>query len=118
MASELTIITSRITDPNPQNFFGYDVAVSGDTVLVGEINGDLTGPQTDEGLVYAFVFNGQTWDLQATLAATAPATGDFFGYAVELEGDTMVVGAPYDDEVNGSGQDEGAAYVCVRSGTT
>ena len=41
------------------------------------------------------------------------AAGDFFGESVAIYGDTIVVGADYDDD-NGSGS--GSAYVFVRSG--
>ena len=58
-----------------------------------------------------------------------PPTGevDEFGSSVAVSGDTVVVGAPYEDNnatgVNGNGADNsaggaGAAYVFVRSGAT
>ena len=39
---------------------------------------------------------------------------DRFGSAVSLDGDTVLVGAPYDDD---QGDSSGSAYIFVRSGT-
>ena len=117
--------------------FGYSVAVSGDTVVVGAysedsaatgVNGDQSDNSvTDSGAVYVFVRSGTAWTQQAYLKASNTGAGDFFGYSVAVSGDTVVVGAYGEDSnatgVNGNEADEsaeaaGAAYVFVRSGTT
>ncbi|KYF83107.1 hypothetical protein BE11_31175 [Sorangium cellulosum] len=49
------------------------------------------------------------------LLAPSGASTDRFGTAVAISGDTIVVGAPYDDD---AGTDAGAAHVFVRSGTS
>jgi hypothetical protein len=49
------------------------------------------------------------------LLAPSGASYDYFGTAVAISGDTVVVGAPSDDD---AGTDAGAAYVFVRSGTS
>ncbi len=51
---------------------------------------------------------------QATLLPGDVAAGDSFGYDAGLDGDTAVVTAPFHDV---AGDDAGAAYVFVRSGT-
>lgn len=61
------------------------------------------------------------WRRQGDLRASdgAPGIGnpnDGFGSSLDLSGDTIVVGAPYDDISNTA--DTGAAYVFVRNGTT
>jgi hypothetical protein len=48
---------------------------------------------------------------QAQLKASDPSTGDQFGF-VAVDGDTIVVGAPFDDV--GSNIDQGSAYVFVK----
>lgn len=64
---------------------------------------------------------------QAYLKASNPGVRDLFGAPVAVSGDTVVVGAPYEDSsdfvVNGdqadnSAPEAGAAYVFVRNGTT
>jgi len=119
------------------DYFGFSVAVFGDTVVVGAPNEDssssgVNGNQTDDsstdsGAVYVFVRNGATWSQQAYLKASNTGAGDQFGSSVAISGDTIVVGARYEDSsstgVNGNQSsnaavDSGAAYVFVRSGTT
>ena len=72
-------------------------------------------------LILAFGFRGTTearGQCPATESAklTAPdaTTGDEFGYAVFLSGDTALVGARLDD---GVGTDSGSAYVFEKQGT-
>ena len=96
---------------NPQRFggFGFSVSVSGDTMVVG-----ARGESTDEpasGAVYVFVRTGTTWAQQAMLKTSSPEGEAQLGYAVDVDGDTIVTGAPF--EVGG-----GAAYVFIRNGTT
>ncbi len=116
--------------------FGYSVAVSGDTVVVGAISESsnatgVNGNQGDDstmesGAVYVFVRNGAVWSQQAYLKASNPDVSDFFGVAVAISGDSIVVGASSEGSsatgVNGDQGDDsleraGAAYVFVRDGT-
>jgi len=119
--------------------FGDSVSVSGDTVVVGApdeasnatgVNGDQNNNSTaSSGAAYVFVRSGTVWSQQAYLKASNTEKGDFFAYSpvsVSVSGDTVVVGAPFEDSsatgVNGDqsdniGHQSGAAYVFVRSGT-
>ena len=99
------------------DFFGYSVDISGNTIVVGT-------PQDDEnagsaGAAYVFVRNGNTWNLSPVAKLKAfdsdgIYTGDKFGESVSIHGDTIVIGARFDDE-NG-GNLAGAAYVFTRNG--
>ena len=93
--------------------FGFSVAVSGDTAVVGAAGDDDVG--SDSGSAYVFVRSGGTWTQEAKLVAADGAFNDFFGISVALSGDTAVVGARDDDD---AGSDSGSAYVFVRSGGT
>lgn len=115
--------------------FGRAVAVSGDTIVVGanleDGNGNGVDPVSNElaadaGAAYVYKRSGTTWSLQATLKASNPGAGDQFGQTVAVSGETIVVGALFED---GSGTgvnplpddlatDAGAAYVYVRNGVT
>ena len=83
----------------------------------------------DSGAAYVFVRSGTTWTQQAYLKPAAVGTtqaGDRFGHSVAVSGDTVVVGAVYEDSSttgvnstpNESAPFSGAAYVFVRSVTT
>ncbi len=117
------------------DLFGLSVAVSGDTAVVGApyedsnatgvdgSGGNNSAP--DSGAAYVFVRLGGTWSQQAYLKASNTGVNDQFGTSVAVSGDTVVVGAPYEDSsatgVSGNqndnaGLDSGAAYVFTRSG--
>ena len=117
--------------------FGSSVAVSGDTVVVGAPGEDsgatvIDGNQLDNrvlsaGAAYVFVRDGIIWRQEAYLKASNAESLDHFGESVSVSGDTVVVGALYEDSnakgVNGdqgnnSSVSSGAAYVFVRSGTS
>ncbi len=117
--------------------FGWSVAVSGDTVVVGAPSEDSAGTgagggqQADDsasvsGAVYVFVRSGGAWSQQAYIKASNTGAGDGFGDSVAVAGDTIAAGAHGEDSsgagVNGSAQgdngapDSGAVYVFARSG--
>jgi FG-GAP repeat protein/cadherin-like protein len=107
------------------DYFGYGVAISGDTIVVGAHKEDsstttINGTQNDEGAVeagaaYIFVRSGAVWSQQAYLKASDAQAGDYFGRSVAIDNSTIVVGAESEDGVSSG---EGAAYIFVRSGTT
>ncbi|MBS0195559.1 MAG: hypothetical protein JSR77_02270 [Planctomycetes bacterium] len=97
------------------DLFGFSVAISGDTAVVGAYHDDV-GVNTDQGSAYVFVRSGATWTQQAQLFATGGAAGDEFGISVAISGDTALIGAHADDVGANAGQ--GSAYVFTRSGTT
>ncbi len=92
--------------------FGF-VAVSGDTAVVGAPGADAAG--LDAGAAYVFVREDGTWTQRAKLVADDAAREDIFGVSVAVSGDTVVVGARYDDDV---AQSAGSAYVFHRDGGT
>jgi hypothetical protein len=97
------------------DLFGFSVALSGDTALVGAMNDDV-GASNNQGSAFVFTRSGTTWTQQAQLTAIGGATNDDFGQSVALSGDMAVIGAPGVDVVGNDSQ--GAAYVFTRSGTT
>ncbi|MBC7976244.1 MAG: FG-GAP repeat protein, partial [Myxococcales bacterium] len=90
--------------------FGISVAVSGDTALVGAFGDDDLGRSS--GSAYVFVRSAGSWTQQAKLLASDGNEIDELGVSVALAGDTALVGAVFADD------EQGAAYVYVRSGTS
>ena len=101
------------TDGAEGDVFGISVAISGDTVVIGADLADEKG--SNSGAAYVFSRSGNTWSQQVKLTANDGAEGDLFGIRVTLSDDTAVIGAARED---GKGEDSGAAYVFVRSGST
>lgn len=103
----------KASDASPSDNFGCSVALSGNTVVAGAA-GASTVAQYGPGAAYVFVRSGAQWTQQAILEPVNGVTGDEFGYAVTVKGDTAVIGAPYAGSFTG----EGRATVFVRSGIT
>ena len=127
----------KASNPDVVDYFGVTVAISGNTLVVGAISeasaatgvdgdgADNSAPQS--GAVYVFVRDGTTWSQQAYLKSSNTDALDFFGSALSIDGDTLVVGAPNEESaatgVDGDEDDDsatyaGAAYVFVRDDTT
>ena len=102
------------SDAEAGDRFGYGAAIDGDTLVVGAPYEDTGGSST--GAAYVFTRSGTTWSQQAKIQSSDIAAGDKLGWSVAIDGDTMVVGAGYED--NTGGTDAGAAYVFIRSGTS
>jgi hypothetical protein len=102
------------SDGSPGDGFGYSLAMSGGTLVVGAPAHDARG--TDSGAAYVFVLGASaTWVETQKLIPAELLTGDAFGWSVAIEGDLLVVGAPGDRRVNGlpapDADERGAAYV-------
>jgi predicted porin len=114
--------------------FGYLIAFSGDTLVVGApledsnangVNGNQTNDNsTDSGAVYVFTRNAGVWTQQAYLKASNTNSGDQFGVSVAIDGDTLAVGATSEssnatgvngDQTNHLAPDSGAVYVFTRT---
>ncbi|WP_437689182.1 FG-GAP repeat protein [Sorangium sp. So ce176] len=95
-------------------YFGWSVAISGDTVLVGAYN--YWNPWNTSGAAYVFVRSGSSWTGQQVLSPIDSAAFDNFGMSVAIQGDRAVIGAVGGDTPSVSGT--GTAYVFERSGTT
>ena len=99
-------------DGDAGDIFGVSVSVDGDTVVISAHQDDDRG--TDSGSAYVFTRSGGTWTQQAKLNASDGAAEDDFGYSVAIDGDTVVIGAPNDDD---KGSASGSAYVYSLSST-
>ncbi len=102
------------------SYFGYSVAISGDTALVGAPA--ALGMNIGPGTAYVFVRSGSSWVQQAELTPSDGVLDDQFGYSVAvsgdvaLDGDDALVGAPM-HQVSGVDY-QGAAYLFTRSGSS
>ncbi|KAA5827598.1 T9SS type A sorting domain-containing protein [Algibacter amylolyticus] len=107
------IIKATAADGTAGDEFGYSVAISGNTAIVGAYGDDDAG--SNSGAAYVFVLTGNTWAQEAKLTAADGAADDYFGWSVAISGNTAIVGADLDDD---AGNTSGSAYVFVRTGNT
>jgi len=80
--------------------FGYDVCISGDYVLVGSPEHDLT-PSGNEGASYLFKRNGTVWTLTRLSVDEDKQVNEKFGTSVSIQGNNMMEGIPLK---NGKGE--------------
>ncbi len=91
--------------------FGFSVAASPDTLMVGSTNHDSF--VNNLGAVYAFEKQGSLWVETQELAPLDPLTNQEFGASVTLDGDTAIIGSDGDQDL---GLTSGSAYCFRRSG--
>jgi pimeloyl-ACP methyl ester carboxylesterase len=103
-----------LADATRDDFFGNDVAASGDRAVVG-CRGDDT-PTLGSGAAYVYRREGTNWVLDGPrLTSPAPRTFDVFASSVAIERDKVIIGASGDDESGGS---VGAVHVFHRPAGT
>src|SRR5207247_1017653 len=95
------------SDASNGDDFGFAVALSGDTAVVG-----ASTSNSSQGAAYVFTRAGTPWTQEAKLTAADAANGDIFGISAALVDDTAVIGA------FAKNSDQGAVYVFTRAGTT
>jgi hypothetical protein len=108
-----SLLKLTASDAADSDSYGFSVALDGDYALVGAPGAD--GEGTDRGQAYLYLKSqGATdgWGQVKTLIASDTADGDYFGVSVSLSGDYAVVGAVGE---NGTGTDQGAAYIFYRN---
>jgi hypothetical protein len=101
-----------VTDAEANDSFGYSLAVSANTLLIGAWQNDSV--HSNSGAAYVFELDsGRNWHQAIKLTPDdADFAGDEFGRAVAIDGDWLIVGAQFDDSAN---KDFGAAYIFERT---
>jgi RNA polymerase subunit RPABC4/transcription elongation factor Spt4 len=92
----------KLTAPDSasQDWFGYSVAIDGNSALIGSRQDDDNG--SDSGSAY--LFDLTSGDLLHKLTAPDGASQDWFGYSVAIDGNSALIGSRLDDN-------KGSAYL-------
>ena len=98
----------RYTIPSPDkgndDLFGIRVAAEGNQILVSAALDDTAGPNSGA----AYLFDANTGDLLQTFLNPTPEDNDFFGAALAIRGNQVLVAAHGDDSLR---LDNGAVYL-------
>jgi hypothetical protein len=94
------------SDGSVEDAFGCSVAICGDTAVIGAWGEADNG--NNAGSAYVFRYDGSAWVEEAKLLASDGGSYHLFGNSVAISGDTVVIGAPGDDDI---GLRAGSAYV-------
>lgn len=108
----------KASNADRNDLFGYALAADSDRLAIGayleaSYAGGVDGDPQDNsaegsGAVYLFARHGDDWVQQAYIKGLANGSGQQFGRALALSGDTLAVGAPFDGH-GGSGIDPAPA---------
>jgi hypothetical protein len=93
--------------------FGYSVAISEDTIVIGAYQDDTAF--SNGGSAYVFVRNGTSWSFQQKLLPSDGTADDEFGNAVGITGEFIAVGSHFADIPGTSSA--GSVYLYRRTGT-
>lgn len=113
------------SDRQSYDQFGYAVAISGEYAVIGARYEDHNATGGDavsaSGSAYVFKNIGGVWTEMQKIVASERGSDDWFGYAVSISGDYIVIGAYGEDHdaVEGAALSKaGSAYVFKRSAET
>ncbi len=90
--------------------FGIAVAVDGNVIVVGAHFDDVAD-FSNVGSAYVFRKVNGSWSEEQKLTACDGSPGDGYGFAVDVEGDQIVVGSFASDIMHHFGRDAGVGYV-------
>ena len=119
----------RAPDGRDGDYFAGSLDLDGDTLVVGAAQASPHGVEDDAGSAYVFTRStagvpSSLWTFRQKLQSPTRLEGDNFGFAVAVDGDVVIAGAPKRDQsADGnqvvdssmSGQNIGAVFVFARA---
>lgn len=102
--------TQILTAPDAKagDSFGQSLSFTENHLIIGAPRNDDLGE--DSGAAYIYKRYENTWRYQSKITASDGAAGDLFGISLDVDGNTIIVGADLHDE---KAENAGAAYVYV-----
>ena len=96
------------SDAASGDYFGRFVAIDGNTLVVSSYFDDDNGSESGSVYVYDLTKNNRETGFERKITASDGAVTDRFGISVAIDGNTLAVGAYYDDD---NGMNSGSVYV-------
>lgn len=99
-------LSQTFLNPTPatNDFFGGHVAIDGNLVLIGASQDDTGASNAGE----AYLYDATTGNLLLTISNPTPATNEFFGVGVDIDGNNLLIASRAGDA---GVTDSGAAYL-------
>jgi len=104
----------HVPNAEAQDAFGKSVSISGDTAIVGApFDNSLTAGNRGSVSIFERNLGGpNNWGVVKKIFASDEAEGDLFGTASAISGDTIIAGAPLNDDI---GETSGSVYIFDRN---
>jgi hypothetical protein len=116
-ALEFTLNDPNYYGTSSNDYFGHSVAMDGSYAVVGSI-GERNSENHLSGAAHIYnVTTGALFRAIPNPNSVLGGNGDQFGYSVAISGIKVIVGAPYEDDVNGVDSNSGKAYIFHVNGT-
>ena len=111
------VFMQKLTDATgaANDNFGYSVSISGNYAIVGA-NMDDVGANANQGSASIYQYNGSSWVLMQKMIDANGAANDYFGYAVSISGNYVIIGSLQDDI--GANADQGSATIFQYNGSS
>ena len=111
--SEKSVVQPDDLNFDSSRYFGSSLSLDNGSLAVGAYAARKENYSGDyNGAVYLFDVNGSYPTQTNRVTASDGSSDDYFGSSVALSGDSLLIGAPSDDE--GGYQDSGSAYLFQR----
>ena len=114
------VLLSKTSDIDIDSAFGFSVKIDGDYAIVSApLDDNARGEDAGSAYIYER-HSGENWIGPIALSLSNLIEADSqFGASIAIDGNTAIVGAPYDDNGNHPvGVDAGRAYIYERSSIT
>jgi len=99
------------------DYFNNWLDIDRDVIVAGASFEDQSTLRPESGAAHVYRFDGTTWLEEQFLFAGDGLVDDFYGSAVAIDGDVIVIGAPGDDRTTNE-VNTGSAYVYRYGGAT
>jgi hypothetical protein len=105
------VAVAKLTNPNPaaNDFFGTDVDISGNLVLVGAPKDDEGSTNNGSASLFSFDFFSGSFSLVTKFTSFYQSFEEEFGNSVSISGKKLIVGAQY--SYVGQLDDDGRAFI-------
>ena len=108
--TQVAVLNGDLNPDDAQSYFGWSVAVDGDTVAIGAMLDRDNGYRSGAAYVFQKDAGGtDNWGRVAKVTGVDVDNSDYFGRSIDISGDSIVVGASIKDGAIG------AAYVFERN---
>lgn len=109
-SSDAWVLTQKITDTADirSNYFGTPIVLQDDTLFIGFPN------FYDGGKVNTYKWLNGTWTASQVITSPNATYNAYFGDTIAVDGNTLVIGATWDDI--GTGLNQGSAFIFEKEG--
>lgn len=111
------VFMQKLTDATgaANDYFGYAVSISGNYAVVGAYVDDV-GANINQGSASIYQYNGSSWVLMQKITDATGAANDYYGFAVAISGNYVIIGSLLDDI--GANSDQGSAIIYQYNGSS